>query len=141
LRRTLIGAMSSFRDRAAIDAGMNALLNGDVPFLEGGALLFAGQGQPATRKAPFEFLKAHWDQVVANMPTGGGFDFGSVLPEVGASYCDASSRDELKSFFAPRVDKFVGAPRALDQTIESIDLCIANKAAQEPGVAAFLAKY
>jgi alanyl aminopeptidase len=60
---------------------------------------------------------------------------------VGAAYCDASSRDELKSFFAPRVDKFVGAPRALDQTIESIGLCIANKAAQEPGVAAFLAKY
>jgi alanyl aminopeptidase len=141
LRRTLIGAMSSFRERDAIDAGMNALLSGDVPFLEGAGLLFSGQGQAATRKVPFEFLKAHWDQVVAKMPTGGGFDFGSVLPEVGASYCDASSRDELKSFFAPKVDKFVGAPRALDQTIESIDLCIANKAAQEPGVAAFLQKY
>jgi alanyl aminopeptidase len=141
LRRTLTGAMSSFRERDAIDAGMNALLSGDVPFLEGGGLLFSGQGQTATRKAPFEFLKAHWDQIVAKMPTGGGFDFGSVLPEVGGSYCDAASRDELKSFFAPRVDQFVGAPRALDQTIESIDLCIANKAAQEPGVAAFLARY
>jgi alanyl aminopeptidase len=141
LRRTLIGAMSSFRERDAIHAGMNALLSGAVPFLEGGALLFSGQGQTATRKMPFEFLKAHWDQVVAKMPTGGGFDFGSVLPEVGGSYCDASSRDELKSFFSPRVDKFVGAPRALDQTIESIDLCIANKAAQEPGVAAFLERF
>jgi hypothetical protein len=39
------------------------------------------------------------------------------------------------------VDRFVGAPRALDQTLETIDLCMANKAAQEPGVAAFLTKY
>jgi alanyl aminopeptidase len=141
LRQTLIGALQSFRDRAAIEAGMNAVLNGDVPFLEGAGLLFGGQGQAATRMMPFEFLKAHWDTVVAKMPTGGGFDFGSVLPEVGAAFCDEGSRDELKIFFAPRVGKFVGAPRTLDQTIESIDLCIANKAAQEPGVAAFLAKY
>jgi len=141
LRQTLMGAMTSFHDRAAIEAGMNAVVNGDVPFIEGAALLFSGQAEASTRGLPLEFLKSHWDEVVAKMPTGGGFDFGSVLPEVGGSYCDASSRDELKSFFAPRVDKFVGAPRALDQTIESIDLCIANKAAQEPGVAAFLAKY
>jgi alanyl aminopeptidase len=141
IRRSLTGAMSAFRDRAAIEAGMNALIDGDIPFIEGQALLFGGQGEEATRKLPFEFLKSHWDQVVAKMPTGGGFDFGAVLPEVGASYCDASSRDELKSFFAPKVDKFVGASRALDQTVEAIDLCIANKATQEPGVAAFLAKY
>jgi len=141
ISRSLIGAMGSFRDPAAIEAGMNALINGDIPFIQGAYLLFAGQGEESTRKLAFEFLKAHWDQVVAKMPSGGGFDFGADLPEVGGSYCDASSRDELKSFFAPRVDKFVGAPRALDQTIEQIDLCIANKVVQEPGVAAFLPKY
>jgi alanyl aminopeptidase len=141
LRRGLIGAMSSFHDPAAIEAAMNALIDGGVPFIEGEALLFSGLGEDATRKLPFEFLKSHWDQVVAKMPTGGGFDYGAVLPQVGATFCDASSRDELKSFFASRVDKFVGAPRALDQTVEAIDLCIANKTAQEPGVAAFLAKY
>jgi alanyl aminopeptidase len=133
--------MGSFRDPAAIVAGMNALTGGDIPFIQGSSLLFTGQGQESTRKLAFEFLKAHWDQVVAKMPTGGGFDFGADLPRVGRSYCDASLRDELKSFLAPRVDKFLGAPRALDQTVEAIDLCIANKAAQEPGVAGFLAKY
>jgi alanyl aminopeptidase len=141
IRRSLIGAMGSFRDPAAIEAGMNALIGGDIPFIQGSSLLFAGQGEESTRKLAFEFLKAHWDQVVARMPTGGGFDFGADLPRVGGSYCDASMRDELRTFFAPRVDKFLGAPRALDQTVEAIDLCIANKAAQEPGVGVFLAKY
>jgi hypothetical protein len=75
------------------------------------------------------------------MPSGGGFDFGSVLPQVGASYCDAQSRDELEAFFKPRVDKFVGAPRTLDQVVESINLCIAQTAAQKPQVEAFLANY
>jgi alanyl aminopeptidase len=140
-RAQLIGALSSFRDPAAIEAGMKAVLNGDVPFLEGAALLFSGQSQDATRKLPLNFLKAHYDEVVAKMPTGGGFDFGSVLPQVGGSYCDASSRDELKAFLAPKVEKFVGAPRSLDQTIEAIDLCIAIKAVQEPVVEKLLEKY
>ena len=140
-RAQLIGAMSSFRDPAAIELGMKAVLNGDVPFLEGAALLFSGQSQDSTRKLPLNFLKAHYDEIVSKMPTGGGFDFGSVLPEVGGSYCDAASRDELKTFLAPKVDKFVGAPRALDQVIEAIDLCTAIKAAQGPSVEKFLEKY
>ena len=97
--------------------------------------------QDATRKMALEFLKSNWDVIVKTMPTGGGFDFGSSLPRVGATYCDVSSRDELKAFFAPRVDQFLGAPRSLDQTLEGIDLCIASKATQSASVAAFLGKY
>ena len=138
IRQSLVSAMSSFRNPAAIEAGMNALVNGEVPFIEGSHLLFSGQGQAATRKLALEFLKTHWDQVVSKMPRGGGFDFGSVLPNVGSSYCDAKSRDDLNAFFSPRIGQFVGAPRALSQTLEAIDLCIARKAAQGPSVAAFL---
>ena len=141
LRQTLIGAMSSFRDPAVLTEGMNAVVNGTVPFIEGAAMLFAGRNEPTTSKLSFEFVKSHWDQIVQAMPTGGGFDFGSVLPDTGISFCDTSSRDELKSFFQPKVSKYVGAPRALDQAIEAVELCIANKAAQESGVEAFLSKY
>jgi alanyl aminopeptidase len=79
--------------------------------------------------------------VISMMPTQGGFDFGSELPYVGMNFCDAGSRVQLKAFFEPRVDKFVGARHSLDQVLEAIDLCIASKAAQAPGVAAFMAKY
>jgi alanyl aminopeptidase len=141
IRKTLIVALVSFRDPAAIEAGMKAVAGGDVPFMEGDSLLFAGQTRESTRKMALHFLEANFEQIIAKMPTGGGFDFGSVLPRVGASYCDAESRDELKKFLAPKVDKFVGAPRGLDQTIETIDLCIANKEKQGPSVAKFLEKY
>jgi alanyl aminopeptidase len=133
--------MARFRDRAAIQAGMESVLSGKVPFIEGLSLLFAGQGQQSTRGMAFEFMKAHFDEIAAKRPTGGGFDAGAVFPQVGASYCSADQKQELQAFFQPRVDKFTGAPRALSQVLESIDVCTALKAEEEPSVAAFLKKY
>ncbi len=141
VRRELIGAMSGFRDREAIEAGMEAVLKGDIPFLEGAQALFSGQGEAATRKMAFDFLKAHYDEIVSKMPTGGGFDFGTVLPQVGATYCDAKSKAELQEFFAPRIGKFIGGQRALDQVLESIDLCASQVEAKRADVSAFLEKY
>ena len=66
---------------------------------------------------------------------------GSVLPFAGGSICDAQSRDRYQAFFGPLVNKYSGAPRNFAQVVESIDLCIARKTAQEPSVQAFLAKY
>lgn len=140
-RQRIIRAMSSFRDEASIEAGFNAILSGEIPFIEGAGLLFGGQGSAATRKLSFEFLKTHYDEILAKRPTGGGFDFGSELPYVGASYCDASSKAELKDFFEPRVDKLLGARRTLNQVLEGIDVCIAETAEQKPSVEAFLKKY
>ncbi len=140
-RQRILRAMGSFRDPAAIQAGMEAVLKGDIPFIEGVYLLFAGQQSAATRKMAFNFMKAHFDEIAAKRPTGGGFDAGAEFPYVGASFCDKQSEEELKSFFEPRVDKFVGAPRILAQVLERIDSCIATKAAQEPGVVAFLKQY
>jgi alanyl aminopeptidase len=134
-------AMGSFRDPASIRAGMDAVLSGEVPFIQGAFLLFGGQGQPATHKLAFDFLKTHYDEIVAKRPSGGGFDFGSALPNVGANYCDPSDRAELEEYFKSRIDKFTGGPRMLAQILERIDLCIAGKKAQSPSVAAFLEKY
>lgn len=140
-RARIIAAMAHFRDPAALHAGMEAVVSGDIPFMEGMTLLLAGQLQPKTRKMPFDFMKAHFDEISAKRPTGGGFDAGAYFPYVGISFCDAQSRDELRSFFESKVDRFTGAPRMLQQVLEGIDVCIANKAAQEPSVVAFLKHY
>lgn len=141
VRQSILAAFGHFRDPAAIEAGMNAVAGGSVPFMEGAGLLFNGQTDARTRAMPLRFLKGHFQQITSRMPTGGGFDFGAVLPRVGAGYCDLKSRNELKAYFQPLTTQYVGAPRALDQTIEAIDLCIAKKAAQSRSVADFLARY
>jgi len=89
---------------------------------------------------PFEFVKAHFDEILKDNPNIFGFEFGGMLPRVGQGFCDPASRDQVQAFFGPRASKYSGAPRALAQTLESIDQCIANKAAQGPSVAEFLAK-
>jgi alanyl aminopeptidase len=137
----VIGAMRRFRDPASIQAGFEALLTGKIPFIEGAGLLFGGQTSDATRKMALEFLKAHYNEILAKRPTGGGFDFGSELPFVGRSYCDSALKAELKDFFEPRADKLLGARRTLNQVLEAIDVCIAETAEQTPSVEAFLKNY
>ncbi len=141
IQQHLLVGMQSFRDSDAIKTGMETVLSGKIPFMEGLALMFSGQGEASTRYMAFDFMQAHFDEIAAKRPTGGGFDAGAVFPEVGASYCNADSEQKLKNFFKPRVDKFTGAPRALSQVLESIDVCIAEKQAQQPSVEEFLKKY
>jgi len=137
----LIGAITEFRDLAAVEAGMQEVLTGRVKLADGFLLLFGGQNSPTTRKLPFEFVKAHFNEIMKDNPSIFGFSFGSFLPKVGGSFCDAESRKQLQDYFAPLVDKYDGAPRKLAQVLEGVDLCIAWVAAQRPSVSEFLAKY
>jgi len=140
-RERILEAMQWFRDPEVIQAAMESVVTGQIPFMEGFRLLFAGQQQPATRHIAFDFLKTHYEEIVKKRPTGGGFDFGSYLPEVGASYCSEQDKQELENFFRPRISQFTGGPRILSQVLEQISVCIAEKQAQEPSVEAFLQKY
>ncbi|MBZ5581482.1 MAG: M1 family metallopeptidase [Acidobacteriia bacterium] len=141
-KQRLLSAMAGFHDRAAIAAGFQAVLSKQIPMVDGFELLLgSGQGFSDTRKMAFEFIKSHFDQIMAGNPSIFGNDLGQYLPYSGQSFCDAGSRNELQAFFGPIVSKFVGAPRTLAQVLEGIDLCIAGQAAEEPSVKAFLEKY
>jgi len=141
LRERIIGAMNSFRNPAAIERLYQAVLAGEVSFLEGGWLLFAGQEYEETRHLAFANVQAHLDEILAKRPKGADFDFAADLPYVGRRFCDGRSRDELYKFFASRSPTFVGGPRILAQVLEGIDLCIARKQAQGESITAFLANY
>ncbi len=141
LRRRIIGAMSSFRDPAAIEVLYQSVLSGEVPFMEGGSLLFAGQEFEDTRHLAMANVQAHIDEILAKRPKGVDVDFAARLPYVGRRYCDGDSRRKLQQFFEPRVAEYVGAPRILDQVLEEIDLCIARKNAQGASIAGFLQNY
>jgi len=140
-KQRLLGGMASFRDRAAIEAGFQAVLEKKIPMVDGVSLLFAGQGSPETRNLSFEFVKQHFDELTAGHPNIFGSDVGSFMPFSGGSFCDTQSRDRFQAFFTPLVGKYSGAPRNFAQALEGIDLCIAQKTAQEDSVRTFLEKY
>ena len=141
-KQRLLGAMAAFHDRTAIDAAMQTVLKKEIALVDGFTLLLnAGSNFSDTRAMQFEFIKRHFDEITAGHPNIFGNDLGSFLPFSGGTFCDATSRDEFKAFFAPLADKYPGAPRNLAQVLEAIDLCIAGKVAQESSVEAFLEKY
>ena len=137
-RRAIIGALGSFRDPKLVDAAHRLVLNSSIDARESAFLLFAGEDDPETQDMAFEFVKANYDDLIKRLPTGGGSDFGAILPNVVAG-CDARAEQEL-SFFADRVKQFAGGPRSYQQVLERIKLCEARKAALGADVAEFFSK-
>lgn len=141
-RRIISNALLSFRDRDAIEFGLEELLAGRIALTDGiGLLMNSGMESAASRKVPFEFLKAHLDQLMAGNPNIFGFSLGARLPFVGARFCDEPSKQEFLSFFKPLTAKYDGSELILNEVVESVDRCIAIKHAESRSVREFLQQY
>jgi alanyl aminopeptidase len=104
--------------------------------MEAQDILF-GATSIGTRAAFWDSFKANYDPIVAKLPR----EAGGFIPYFWRGFCDADHRQDVEAFFKARVEKLPGAPRALAQTLETIDLCIAARAVQEPRVRRFLETY
>jgi cytosol alanyl aminopeptidase len=140
-KQQLMAALASFRDRGLLERGLNEVLAGRIPLRDALDLFRSGYRSRRTYRVPFEFVKAHFDQLMAGNPSIQGQSLGAMLPSVGRSFCDAASTQELVAFFAPLTERYDGLQRNLDQTRESIDQCIALVEAQSASVKEFLEKY
>ena len=139
-RQILLNALGSFRDPKLLEESMQLLLDPGTDVREAFGLFFSPLSDRRTEKAPFEFLKAHYDALVSRLPTAAGFDLRIVLMGVGGAFCDESSRQEFVDFFQERVKTYTGGPRNYAQQLESIRLCEAKRAAMGPDLAAFFAR-
>jgi aminopeptidase N len=142
LRERLIEALGSFRDpelaRASLDLLLSTQLDPRDSFYP---LLFGPLSYAGTRDLPFEFVKQHLSELLARIPREVGEDYAAALPSSGAAFCDSKHREEVDSFFSDRVKNYTGGPRALAQTLEGIDLCIAARKALTPELSVFLSQY
>ena len=140
-QQTLIGAMSSFRNSEIVRVAMGELLKSNFDLRISVSLLFGPAGNPATRGLPLEFVKAHYDELIAKAPSFGDTDFGGLLPFAATSGCSDAAEADAKAYFAPRVEKLTGGPRNFAQALESIHSCAAQKAKQQDSLRAFYSKY
>ena len=139
-RSLLIGAMSAFQDPEIVKQRMQLVLTDEFDPREAfGIFLFSAP--PEHRDMPFAFVKQNLDVLLKKLPREVGGDFAAELPRVGGGFCTQRERDELESFFKPKVEQYTGGPRTLAQTLEGIDLCIARRKAMGPDLAEFLKKY
>jgi len=132
-RTLLLGALGSFRNPQLAQRGIDLVLKGDVAISEAMPLLWGPTGYAKTRRLPFEFVKAHFEDLVAKLPK----DAGARLSAMAGGLCSEAERSEAETFFTGRSTKYTGGPRNLKQTIERINQCAAFEKAQSASISSF----
>jgi alanyl aminopeptidase len=136
-RGRLYGALGGLGDPAVVREALALVLEPSLDARETDAILYAALKNDAGARPLWEFVKENYDAILARMPR----EATEVMPFFGGGVCEAAQPKDVEAFFAARIQKLPGGPRNLAQTLESIDLCVAARAAQESSVRDFLAKY
>jgi alanyl aminopeptidase len=136
-RERLLRALGGVRDPALVPAALALTTDQRLEPLESVTILFGVGSKRETRRAAFDFVKEHYDALVARLPRG-PFSPTLVLPWVGARLCTPDAHEEIETFFEPRSASLEGAPRMLRQALEVVDQCVALRKAQEGSLAASL---
>lgn len=74
-----------------------------------------------TREETWKFVTDNFEQIVGKVPS----QWRRRLPRFAAGYCDTAKVDEIRRFFESEAEIIAGYERALDETIEEIELCAA----------------
>lgn len=88
---------------------------------------------PASRDATWSYLKAHWNDLAEKVSSFGGRGAVSALGD----FCSTQLRDDVKRFFEGH--QATGAELTLQQSLESMDACIAFQQFQQKSMAEWLA--
>ena len=136
-RVRLLNALGSFRDPVLVRRALSLYLSDEFDSRESATILYTAAEPVNSPQIVWEFFKEHYEALLAKAPR----EIVGSAPEIALGLCDPGARRDVETFFQGRIEKLPGGPRNLAQTLETIDLCIASRTAQEPSVREFLAKY
>jgi aminopeptidase N len=125
-------ALTAFTDPALEDRALNHALSPELRNQDTALYLSRFLANPQVNARAWAFVKAHWAALEPKVKIFGGDS--NVVASVG-SFCDPSARDDVKAFFAAH--PLPAASRALQQSLERIDDCIALKRRQMPAVSEY----
>jgi aminopeptidase N len=112
-------ALADFRDPALIDRALQYSFSPQLRSQDTAIYLGRFFGNEAARLRAWSFLKQHWAELESKIV----ISFGDVnLVNSLSSFCDAGTRDDIKTFFAEH--RLPTAARTLDQTIDRINNCM-----------------
>ncbi len=128
-----LNALSEFTEPGLMDRALKMSLSPEMRNQDTALYLAQFLGNPAVNARAWAFVKQNWTVLAPKITI-----FGGDTNMVGAlgSFCDAASRDDIVAFFAAH--KLPSAARGIQQTIETINNCIALKQQQQPALAAWL---
>jgi alanyl aminopeptidase len=128
----MYSALREVPDRELQASAFAMVLDGDPIAPEKIGLLRTTSQPVELQLARFEFLRSHADELARRLPR-------DLLGVLVATVCDANHRDTVAAHLATLATIPEIGERAIKQAVESMDLCIARRAAQEPVLARYLA--
>jgi alanyl aminopeptidase len=134
-REWLVSALASCRDRALAHQVLDALAAREFQPVDSMLLLYGLSGHIDTRSLTYDYLKQHYDAVVAALPGDSMFAY---LPMTAEGFDTPDRQSDVESFFKDKDVKLTGGPRIIAQVSESIHLNHAFKKAQLPSLIEFL---
>jgi len=149
-RAHLVAALGAFRNPALVKANLALLeaapvdareLTGVLPSgpnwpssHEAIGLLASSLNWPSSRELAFRAVSEHFELFASRLPERSAGN----LFYIGSAFCDAEHRAAVDAAFTPRARTALGGQRELAQTLETVDLCIADRAVQVPTINAYL---
>jgi alanyl aminopeptidase len=137
-RSRLISALALVKDPELAGRARGIVLeDGVLRREETLAPLYSQLGNAALRDDAWAWIATHFDALLARLKDT-SFSATAVVSLPG-QLCDAARADEAEKLLAPRVASVEGGARAGASAIESIRLCAARRANQEPSARSFYA--
>ncbi|MFO1413643.1 MAG: M1 family aminopeptidase [Burkholderiales bacterium] len=133
-REDVVTALASFRDPALRARSLALLLDPAISPRDLAQAVSELVGDDANRPATLAWLATNVDPLLARMPG----ESRRWLVVAGGDICTAPERAQFVALLEPRVAAIEGGARSYRQALESIDLCLAVAAAQQPALDAFL---
>ncbi len=127
-----LGALASFRDPALAKHAISLVQQGRIRQQDYPRFFGALLSNPSARDAAWKYLKIHWDDLAEKVTSFGGRGAVSALGDA----CSISMREDVQQFFASH--KAPGAERAVQESLDRIDTCLAFRKAQESSMSAWL---
>lgn len=124
LKTQYLYALVEFRDPKLIARALDLAFSGKVRTQDLPGFVAAMIRLPYGRAEAWSAVKSHWADLQREIPTAMGAFTGGV-----GTFCDPESKKDVQTFFATH-DPGTGA-RNLQRSLESIDRCIAFRAAQQ----------
>jgi aminopeptidase N len=128
-----LNALARFREPSLIDRAL-AETRSHVRSQDTASYLARFFDNPAARDRAWAFVKASWPDLEPKIKIA--FGEGRLVGAL-ASFCDAGTRDDIRTFFTSH--PLPTATRNLGETLERIDNCVALRNAQTPQVSEWLA--
>ncbi|RDX36063.1 M1 family peptidase [Kangiella sp. HD9-110m-PIT-SAG07] len=122
VRGRLLGGLGSVEDPIYATELRELILSEELRDNEIYSIMMGQLSSDELQQPMWEWFKTNIDGVKSRIPPFGQ----NRLPVVGRYFCSNDMKQDFKSFFKPIVEELAGAPRPYNQSIESIELCVAQ---------------